>query len=572
MSVVMTTKTAREAKNEDLFIAEFKKASDAAIPIFLIRTREMERCRNTLHQIAIQTEAAFRVWACNKGMLYFPAVRPDDANRGAVDFSRPVSTDATMIDISKALMAVANCEEQNAFFCFYHPHSHFEKPLIHQHLMDVQVKGRERTIRLLMIVPETVKIPPEIEDYVHVMDFRPPSHAELLVAYSDLINTLGDNVKPTFTQDQVDAIVQNGVGMTHLEFETAISMGLVELEGGRGDDDERATPEDYIAVILRHKTEVIKKTDLMELMPPEDMNNVGGFDLLKQWLALRSKAYAEDARQYGIKVPRGMLCVGPPGSGKSLLAKSVSGEFNVPLVKFDIGKVFGKFVGESEGRMRSAIKIIESMAPCVLLVDEIDKGFGGLSGGGSDGGASMRVLGSFLNWMQDRDNERHPVFVVMTANNVVGLPPELMRRGRIDEIFACTFPTPDERAEILRIHLAKRGHSLPKGELTKVAAQTENYVGAELESIVENALLEAFDKKLKGPTGEMLIEQSKNMVPLFKAFADKVNFMMEWAKNNARPASSGIDFSKIAAATETKKPLRNLRLPTTAKPGRGLDG
>jgi SpoVK/Ycf46/Vps4 family AAA+-type ATPase len=296
---------------------------------------------------------------------------------------------------------------------------------------------------------------------------------------------------------------------------------------------------------------------------------------MKEWLKLRSKAFSQEARDYGIEMPKGVLCVGPPGTGKSLFSKATASTFGVPLVKFDIGKVFGKFVGESEGRIRQAIKIIEAMAPCVLLVDEIDKGFGGLSGGGTDGGTSMRVLGSFLNWMQDRDCDAHPVFVVMTANNVQGLPPELMRRGRIDEIFACTFPGHDERKEIAGIHLKKRGHTLPPSQLDKVAAACDKYVGAEIEAAIKNALLDAFNEGLDHPKPEHIEKHLKEMVPLSKAFADKMQFMHEWAKNNAKPASSSMKFDDLAPAKDGVRPnpARKINVPGKGGiRGRSLDG
>lgn len=210
---------------------------------------------------------------------------------------------------------------------------------------------------------------------------------------------------------------------------------------------------------------------------------------------------------------------------------------------------------------------------CVLLVDEIDKGFGGLGGGG-DSGVSMRVLGSFLNWLQDRDIQRYPVFIVATANNVTGLPPELMRKGRVDEIFACSFPSASERAEIFKIHLSKRGHNLSDADLKKVADRADKFVGAEIEGVVQSAILEAFDKGMKAPTAELLIQHVKQVRPLAEAFPDRVQMMHEWAKNNAKPASSGMQFDGSASKeTAEKKPVGKLRTIRTGpiKGSRNLD-
>jgi SpoVK/Ycf46/Vps4 family AAA+-type ATPase len=580
MSVLMTTTASREVRNSDLFQAEFRKNSDAAIGVFLVRTRETGRCVSAIQDIALAKDShQFRLWVCNKGWQNFPRPSSFAADTAIVDVTKPTGVIEGTIDIGKALDVICK-ENHDGIYVMVHAHHHFDKPLIQQYIKDFGNKAREFDQRLVLLVPDTVKIPVELEDELHVMDYRPPSHAELLECYQSVFGGIEEKARPDFTDAQVGTIIQNAVGMTWLEFETAISLGIVEMQNildERADKEQH--PEDYIKVILKHKTEAIKKTDLLELMQPEPMADVGGLDLLKGWLELRAKAYSEEARKYGIEVPKGVLCVGPPGAGKSLFAKSVASTMLVPLVKFDIGKVFGKFIGESEGRIRQALQMIESLAPCVLLVDEIDKGFSGMGAGGGDGGIAQRVFGSFLTWMQERDINRFPVFLVMTANNVTGLPPELMRRGRLDEIFAVTFPSGEERAEILKIHLRKRGHELPDSEINKVVADTDKFVGAELESIIKDGLLEAFNRRMKKPNADVFIQQARGMRPLYLAFADRVNAMHEWAKNNAKPASSGMHFEGVdqpkvtegALSAKVQPGSRIIRRPTTPRGGKGLD-
>lgn len=580
MPVQMTSETARTVKNVEQFGSELQRYTNAAVGIILVRTREPTRCSEVIHSIAIKRDADCRIWTCNKGWQRLPATDRENDN---VLSNMPQEQPDGLIDPSRAFEAIFN--EHNArlrgsapqrtngeVFIMFYPHFHFEKPIIQQWIKDFAQLSREVDNRMIMLCPETAKVPSEIEDDIYIMDFSPPSFAELRSCWDEFLEGIREDVRPNFTDDEIANIVQNGLGMTYNEFETAIALAVVTYQKA---GDNTSTVSDYVKTMLNHKIEIIKKTDLLELMPPENMASVGGFDSMKAWLKLRSKAYSQEAREYGIKVPRGLLCVGPPGTGKSLFAKATANAFSVPLVKFDIGKVFGKFVGESEGRIRQALKIIEAMAPCVLLVDEIDKGFGGLSGGGTDGGTSMRVLGSFLNWMQDRDTERYPVFIVMTANNVQGLPPELMRRGRIDEIFACTFPGDSERREIAQIHLAKRGHKLAPAQLQQIAAASEKYVGAEIEAAIEGALLEAYDKGLPHPTGELVAQHLRSMVPLSKAFADKMNHMAEWAKNNAKPASSSMNFDDLATAKPAGTGARKITIPAKAgpvKPTKGLDG
>lgn len=581
-NVQMTSEAVRTQRNVDAFEADLTRYVNAAVGIILIRTREPVRCAEVIHRLAVKKDAQFRLWACNKGwQSYRRSNEFRDGDDQIIDTSNPSSTDPSTIDPSHAMKKIfdehtersqrGSTGDPSEYFTMYYPHHHFDKPIIHQWIKDFGQLSREVECRLFLICPDTVRVPPEMEDDIYIMDFLVPSFAELRECYDSFIEGIGDDVRPKFTDEEITTIIQNGLGMTYAEFETAIALAVVTFQGP---DKEPSTYSDYVDLMLKHKIEVIKKTDLLELMPPENMDNVGGFDTMKEWLSDRTAAFSEEARNYGIEMPKGVLCVGPPGSGKSLFSKATAGTFGVPLVKFDIGKVFGKFVGESEGRIRQAIKIIEAMAPCILLVDEIDKGFGGLSGGGTDGGTSMRVLGSFLNWMQDRDADKHPVFIVMTANNVTGLPPELMRRGRIDEIFACTFPGHAERKEIASIHLKKRGHELKDAELEKIAAASDKYVGAEIEAAIKNALIDAFKQKLKHPTSEIVIKHLRDMVPLSKAFADKMQFMHEWAKNNAKPASSSMNFNDFAEKpAETGKGLRKISVP--GKGGiksRGLDG
>ncbi len=560
-NVIMTTDASRSLRNVDEFKASFKKNSDAAIGVYVIRTREIERCASVMQDIAIEKEQHFLLWKCNEGWQEFP--EPGAGLSDTIDISKPLKTIEGTIDIGKAYNHVCKATG-DAVFVMCHPHFHFDKPLIQQYIHDFVQKAREFTQRLVMIVPDTAKIPVEIEDAVHVMDFRPPSHAELVECYTQTVESIEEKARPDFNENEINTIIQNAVGMTWMEFETALALGIVEMQNildGREDKDQH--PDDYIKIILEHKTEAIKKSDLLELLPSSSMSEVGGLDLLKEWLEKRGAAYSPEAREYGIKAPKGFLTVGPPGGGKSLVAKATSSKMKVPLIKFDIGKVFGKFVGESEGRIRSALQMIESMAPCILLLDEIDKAFAGMAGGGGggDGGISQRVFGSFLSWMQDRDNEKYPVFIVMTANNVTGLPPELMRRGRLDEIFAVTFPSTSERVEILDIHLRKRGHTkVSKAELLKVAEKTEKYVGAELEGIVENSLLEAYNANMDMPDAKLMIRMAEEITPLSTAFADRVNAMQEWAKNNAKMASSGMQEGGVNTA------------PKTALPGPGRGG
>jgi AAA+ superfamily predicted ATPase len=568
MAKLMTSTAARTVRHTDEFKERLTVVSDAAIGVILIRTREPYRAQEVLQEWALEMEMDFRVWTILTGWQQFPAVT--SATEESIDISIPISADK-ILDINKAFSEVSASFPEDGCYVMMNPQYAFEAPPIQQHIKAHVQRALSKRQRVVMLVPEGTEMPGAIEDDVYVLDFKAPSHSELRVLWENMIGNVEDECKPTFDDDDVDLIVQNSLGMTGLEFETALAMAFVELRGRMsGDEGEPVTPQDFIHIIMRSKIEVIKRTDLLELMPEAKMDEVGGLDLIKEWLELRKLGYTDEAKQYGIEPPKGVLVVGPPGSGKSVFAKAAAGVLGVPLIKFDIGKVFGKFVGDSESNMRKALTLVEAMAPCALLVDEIDKGFGGV-GGSNDGGTTMRVFGTFLTWMQERQQTQSPIFVIATANNVTGLPPELLRKGRFDEIFAVTFPGLQERAQIINIHLTKRGHNLPGVDIRKVAEATPEYVGAELEAIVLETLYRSLAKKLEAPSIEIMLDEARQIVPVSRAFPEKVKAMNDWAKNNAKPASRAMAAAWLpekpepgspAAKTIVRKPLTRKVVPS----------
>jgi SpoVK/Ycf46/Vps4 family AAA+-type ATPase len=338
----------------------------------------------------------------------------------------------------------------------------------------------------------------------------------------------------TLHPDDADRVCYAGAGMTSLQFETYLSLSAVRAA-------REAAPslpaQSIIDEVQVGKTEIVNSSDILELYKSSDIGDVGGMENLKEWVSRRAKCYSDEAQAFGVEPPKGMVLVGPPGTGKSLVAKAIAGELGVPLVRMDFGRVFSSYVGSSEQRIRSALHMVESMSPCVLFCDEIDKGLGGIAGGsGSDSGVSMRVLGSFLTWLQDCE---FPVFTMVTANNIDGLPPELLRRGRFDAIFSTSLPTEKERRDVLAIHLRKRGRDIdefPEAEVEEVLQACDKYVPAEIESAVKDALVDSFSEGEELSMKHVLSAFSV-MVPLSKAFAQQIEKMSEWSKNNATPVS-----------------------------------
>jgi SpoVK/Ycf46/Vps4 family AAA+-type ATPase len=313
-------------------------------------------------------------------------------------------------------------------------------------------------------------------------------------------------------------------------------------------------------VIMRVKTEVVKRSEVLEMMEPGSIEDIGGLENLKAWVRKRAGCFGQAARDFGVEPPKGIALIGPPGTGKSLGAKAIASVLGIPALKFDVSRVFNSLVGSSEARVRSALKMVDMMAPCVLMIDEADKAFAGQAGGGGggDSGVGMRVLGAILTWMQET---KAPVFMVVTANRTAGLPSEFLRKGRLDEIFSVTTPHEGERLDILKIHLRKRGQNPDTVEgLADVAAYSNDYVPAELEAGVKDAIIEAFSTGVP-VTGALIKDQISYMTPLKIAFAEDFAAMEKWAKENARPAS-----------LEPGQVVEGSRVRTRARPAVGKNG
>ncbi|OYT75045.1 MAG: ATPase, partial [Armatimonadetes bacterium JP3_11] len=261
----------------------------------------------------------------------------------------------------------------------------------------------------------------------------------------------------------------------------------------------------------------------------------GGLDLLKEWLRKRRASLSREAREFGLPAPKGVLLLGVQGTGKSLSAKAIANLWGLPMLRLDVGRVFGSLVGASEANMRAAIRTAEAVAPCILWIDELEKGFAGVQGSGvSDSGTTARVFATFLTWMQDK---RAPVFVVATANDVSQLPPELLRKGRFDEIFFIDLPTLPEREQIFAIHLRKRKRDPAQYDLKTLARATEGFSGAEIEQVVIAGLFTAFDAGRELTTEDML-DEVRHTVPLSVMMREEIEELRTWAQLRTRPASS----------------------------------
>ena len=314
-------------------------------------------------------------------------------------------------------------------------------------------------------------------------------------------------------------------GLTLLEAEKVLTRAIVE--------DGRLGPAD-IAHVVHAKKQIVEREGVLEYYPAgEALAEVAGLDGLKRWLATRTHIVRapQKAAEFGLEFPKGMLLVGVPGCGKSLCARAVAHEWGLPLLRLDPGALYNKYIGETEKNFRRACETAEKVAPCVLFIDEIEKAFA--SSGGDDGGVSQRVFGTFLSWMQER---RAPVFTVATANDVHRLPPELLRKGRFDEVFFVDLPDAAGRAEILRVHLRRRNQDPARFDVEQVAAATVDFSGAELEQIVVSGLYAAFANQAPLGTDDLVREAGATR-PLAHVMHEKVAALRAWAAERTVPAN-----------------------------------
>jgi SpoVK/Ycf46/Vps4 family AAA+-type ATPase len=327
----------------------------------------------------------------------------------------------------------------------------------------------------------------------------------------------------------VDTLAANLRGLTEEEAERAVSQAIVS---------RYALSADCITDVLAAKKALLKRSEMLEFVDAnENMASIGGLENLKNWLAQRRGSWDPEARQFGLEPPKGVIILGVQGCGKSLCARAVAGEWNLPLVKFDTAAVYDKYIGETEKRIQKVFKVAEGLAPCVLWIDELEKVFAGSGpdSASADAGVSSRLLASFLSWMQDR---KAPVFVAATCNNVTVLPPELIRKGRFDELFFVDLPNSAERKQIFSIQLTKRKRNPADYDLDRVAAAAQGFSGAEIESVVQTALYAAFSRKQELKTEDLLTALSST-VPLSTTRAEEIAELRNWAQQRAVWASAG---------------------------------
>ncbi len=489
----------------------------AKYPILYIVSWEERRIEQILRQVAAQLRKKLYGWTITSGLQ-------------PLDGYEAMPPDPSTVSPLRALDAIAASQE-SAIFALkdFHPflderHPVADQPVIVRRLRDVAGRLKESRKTLVILSP-LLHFPPELEKDVIVLDYALPTLDEMEQSLERVIRSAREvsGMQVELIPEMREKILAAAQGLTCTEAENVFAKSLV------------MTRSLDLDVIIAEKKQIIRRSQILEYFEAsEDMEFVGGMSLLKEWLSKRALAFSERARQFGLPEPKGLLLLGVQGAGKSLIAKAISSQWRLPLLRLDIGSLFSGLVGASEQNMRAALRLAESISPCLLWLDELEKGLAGAASSHlSDAGTTARVFGSFLTWMQEKSA---PVFVVATANDVSILPPEALRKGRFDEIFFIDLPTHNERREIFAIHIAKRGRDPQKFDLDLLARASENFSGAEIEQAVISALYDAFEDN-RNLTTEDVLNAVRHSVPLAQTMENQVASLRAWARTHARPAS-----------------------------------
>lgn len=483
----------------------------AKYPILYIVSWEERRVADTITKICQNINRTLHTWSITQGM------RPP-VNR----ISGPVKP-TTLPGELEALAVVHEAPEATVFLLRdFHPYMRDHRVV--RLLRDLAQQLRDKRQTIILTGP-VLQLPTDLEKDVTIVDFGLPTQAEIEGMLDRVMSAVKDNpnVDTSLEPLKRELLIKSAQGLTQDEIESVFARSLVVHK--RFDLD----------VVLEEKQQIIRKSGLLEYYPPQaELKDVGGMELLKEWLSKRTKSFTDRAREFGIPAPKGVLLLGVQGCGKSLTAKAIAAQWNLPLLRLDVGRIFGSLVGQSEENIRRAISVAESVAPCILWADELEKGFAGVSGGApSDSGTTQRVFATFLTWMSEKTA---PVFLVATANDVSALPPEMLRKGRFDEIFFVDLPDDKEREQIFKIHIEKRKRDVAKFNLKALSKATDGFSGAEIEQVIVGALYVAFDAD-RELTQKDLIAEAKSVVPLSVMMAEEIDELRTWAQMRTRPSS-----------------------------------
>jgi hypothetical protein len=508
---------------------------NSSTPIVVMETVEEVRALSLVHTACSDLSLALFEWTIADGLVRSGSgaavPQPRATIMGNAAGSSTAGASTAMYNTADPVQALSNLETMTieAVFVFKDFHRHMDNPVVVRRLRDVGQKFSANRRTLVLTAP-AIEMPPELVSLVEFLDLPLPDCDRLREIIRESYTRMAGShtLKLQLDSNGVDAMAANLRGLTEEAAERAISQTVV----GR-----QALSPECVTDVLDAKKALLQRSEMLEFVDATDnMSSVGGLENMKRWLEQRRGAWDDGALKFGLEPPKGVIILGVQGCGKSLCARAVAGEWKLPLVKFDTAAVYDKFIGETEKRIQKVFRVAEGLAPCVLWIDELEKVFAGSGpdSASADAGVSSRLLASFLSWMQDR---KPAVFVAATCNNITVLPPELIRKGRFDELFFVDLPSAAERKQIFGIQLTKRKRNPPDFDLDRVAEAAKGFSGAELESAVQTALYAAFARRQELSTEDLLTALSST-VPLSVTRAEEIADLRAWAKNRAVWASA----------------------------------
>ncbi|MBI5236141.1 MAG: AAA family ATPase [Deltaproteobacteria bacterium] len=418
---------------------------------------------------------------------------------------------------------------------------------------------------ICILSPTLSEIPPELEEDIVVLELSLPDYEEI----AEMVSRTYGHLMPETWHASTRSILYKSLQGLSMDNIRRVIRKAVSLNNG-------ALNEDCISYIQDEKQQIIRKQRILDYYPhKETIEHIGGLSEIKKWFIEREHVFRlsrDKIETLGLDVPKGLLLIGVPGSGKSLCCKALAGIWNLPLLRMDVGRLFGSTVGESEKNIRRCIQLAEAVSPCILWIDEIDKAFGGIGGYQGDSGTQLRVFGTFITWLQEKEQ---PVFVISTANEPKNLPPELWRKGRYDEVFFVDLPSEEEREEIFRIHLERRLHNMNRLKLRELAQNSQGFTGAEIEQAAKDAVVTTFnkihetgdaravDEAVEGllsldVTQETLLASIRKITPLSVLKKEEIEQLRAWSHQRARPASKSLFLQRAEILTDTEK--RNIAI------------
>lgn len=473
---------------------------DAGFPILYLNTFEDSKAQNAIVSAAQQYgNTQIRIWDGTDRIC-------DET--GAIQYT--VSAGMSLVDFLDDRMTL----ERPQFLVFKDIEAFTSVPGVLARIKKmasmIHTGSLETTI---FIISPTLKISKELEKYITVLEMDYLSVEEIQSIVHNFFLEQEKNISERLERQFSNTLK----GLSELEIENILQLAC-------STDDELTT--DQISLVFEQKQQMIKKAGILEMIPlKESLADIGGLENLKSWLNQKASVLKnmEEAQKFGVDMPKGVLIAGVPGCGKSLSAKAAAKLFEIPLLRLDMGRLLGKYVGESESNMRKAIELAEAISPCVLWIDELEKAFAGINGDGAGAEVTTRLFGTFLTWLQEKST---PVFVVATANNIAKLPPELLRKGRFDEVFYVGLPQQDERRKIFEIHIGKRrAQDLPQiqNSMGQLVAKTKGYSGADIEGVVRESVEFAFTSGKKVLTADDILQVIDHTHSLSEIMKDSIN-------------------------------------------------